>query len=95
MNPSALMLLYRDSEAGMTLVPFVHRDGNLPELIEQIADYLWSAGIGEAFIEGVVTDLKGVVLRQRVENKALRDEVKRLNGILGQTPIRELVGGAA
>lgn len=92
---SALMLLYRDSAGAVMLVPFAYRDGNLPELVETMLDYIYANGLASEFVQGVADERLRVILEQRAEIMGLKGRVRELLALLGQTPVRELVGGAA
>jgi len=54
---------------------FAFQDGSMSPVIEQMADYLMAAGMGESVYENVAADRLGVILRQNVTIKELRAEL--------------------
>ena len=72
---SALLLIHKDSDGGVTNMRFAFQDGSMSPVIEQMADYLLAAGMGESVYENVAADRLGVILRQNVTIKELRAEL--------------------
>lgn len=72
------MLIYRNHEGQSVNVPFVFGDGQLPEAVDYIADYITVNDLGNHFWESVAAERLGVILRQQV---ALSDAYNQLRAV--------------
>ena len=91
---SALLLLYK--QGGMTQeVPFVCKDGQLVEAIEQLAEYLYAAGQGDSLWETVAGERLNVILTQRQKMNEMANTIAQLKEwaeMFAPEALREAVG---
>lgn len=84
---SALLLIHKTDDGQVTNLRFAFRDGEMSAAIEQIADYMHAAGLGESLYENVAADRLAIILAQRVQIKELKAEV----ALWVSPAVRELV----
>ena len=88
---SALLLIHRDGGT-VTNIPFVYKDGEMMQAIEEVADYIAGAGLVDSLWEGIAADRLGIILRQNVKLKEAEDviaELKEWSAFVGH-PVKEM-----
>lgn len=75
---SALLIVHKDATGKTTNVPFVYKDGNLLEVLENIAKYIVDAGAVDTLWEGVATDRLHLIHAQKVHIKELESLLEEL-----------------
>lgn len=75
---AALMLLHRDSDGTVNVVPFTYRSGEMVEVVEEMAAYIAGCDLVDSLWEGVAADHLRRLLETRTELVAAKLRIVEL-----------------
>ena len=76
-------MVYKGSDGRVANIPFTSKDGQMLELIEQIADVLAGVGMAESVWEGIAADRLRIILEQRVKLREQSDVIAAMRDAAG------------